>query len=190
MSLVKTCFFMVFGLPGFRKDAQRVSSFFNFFNPSNLLTVQADEFEDDKSGWTNLPWPPPSVILCLPLHVIVIQMSNEKGFCCEGVPHHKKQQWHQWIILVLVIGGRDYITPQKAIHTWYTSGICCQLDDYILTTILYKNLKNSLKWHAWTKTTRIGGIFISLAIQHSWVVVRSWNCQAGLGISWSILHHL
>lgn len=50
MSLVKTCFFMVFGLPGFRKDAPRVSSFFNFFNPSNLLTVQADEFEDDKSG--------------------------------------------------------------------------------------------------------------------------------------------
>ena len=36
----------------------------------------------------------------------------------------------QWIILV--IGGRDYITPQKGKdYTWYISGIYCQLGDYI-----------------------------------------------------------
>ena len=50
----------------------------------------------------------------------------------------------QWIILVLVIGGRDYITHQKAIYTWYISGIYCQLGDYILSTTLYKNLKSRL----------------------------------------------
>ena len=36
------------------------------------------------------------------------------------------------IILVLVKGGRDYITPQKAIYTWYIGGIYCQLGDYII----------------------------------------------------------
>ena len=50
----------------------------------------------------------------------------------------------QWIILVLVIGGRDFITPQEAIYTWYISGMYCQLGDYILPTTLYKNLKNPL----------------------------------------------
>ena len=49
------------------------------------------------------------------------------------------------IILVLVKGGRDYITPQKAIYTWYISGIYCQLGDYILPTTLYQNLNNPLK---------------------------------------------
>ncbi len=29
----------------------------------------------------------------------------------------------QWIFQVLVKGGRDYITPYKAIYTWYISGI-------------------------------------------------------------------
>ena len=30
---------------------------------------------------------------------------------------------YQWIILVLVIGGRDYTTPSKAKYTLYISGI-------------------------------------------------------------------
>ena len=51
---------------------------------------------------------------------------------------------YQCIIPVLVTGGRDYITPQKAIYTWYISGIHCQLGDYILPTTLHKNLKNPL----------------------------------------------
>jgi len=39
----------------------------------------------------------------------------------------------QWMILVLVKGGRDYITSQtKAVHTWYISG------NYIIITTLYK----------------------------------------------------
>ena len=43
-----------------------------------------------------------------------------------------------------MIRGKDYITPQKPIYTWYISGIYCQLDDYILPTTLYKNLKHPL----------------------------------------------
>ena len=48
------------------------------------------------------------------------------------------------IVLVLVIGGRDYIIPQKAIYTWYISGIYCQLGDYMIPTTFYKNLKKPL----------------------------------------------
>ena len=40
----------------------------------------------------------------------------------------------QWSFLVPLIGGRDYIIPQKAIYKWYISGIYCQLGDYILPT--------------------------------------------------------
>ncbi len=32
-------------------------------------------------------------------------------------------QYIQWIFQVPVKGGRDYITPQKAIYKWYISGI-------------------------------------------------------------------
>ena len=39
---------------------------------------------------------------------------------------------NQWLFLVPLKGGRDYITPQKAIYKWYISGIYCQLGDYIL----------------------------------------------------------
>ena len=50
------------------------------------------------------------------------------------------------IILVLVVGGRDYTTPAKGKdYTWYISGIKCQLGDYILSTTLYKNMTNPLK---------------------------------------------
>ena len=52
----------------------------------------------------------------------------------------------QWIILVLVKGGRDYITPPRRQYTWYISGIYCQLGDYILPTTLYKNQNNPLNW--------------------------------------------
>ena len=48
------------------------------------------------------------------------------------------------IILVLVKGGRDYITPQKAIYTSYIPGIYCQLGDYILPTTLYQNQNNPM----------------------------------------------
>ena len=41
---------------------------------------------------------------------------------------------YQWIFLVPVKGGRDYIIPQKAIYKWYISGIYCQLGDYMLPT--------------------------------------------------------
>ena len=41
---------------------------------------------------------------------------------------------NQWVFQVLVIGGRDYITPQKAIYKWYISGIYCQLGDYMPPT--------------------------------------------------------
>ena len=40
----------------------------------------------------------------------------------------------QWLFLVPVKGGRDYITPQKAIYKWYISGIYCQLGDYMPPT--------------------------------------------------------
>ena len=40
----------------------------------------------------------------------------------------------QWLFLVPLKGGRDYITPQKAIYKWYISGIYCQLGDYMLPT--------------------------------------------------------
>ena len=42
----------------------------------------------------------------------------------------------QWLFLVPVKGGRDYIIPQKAIYKWYISGIYWQLGDYIPPTTL------------------------------------------------------
>ena len=52
------------------------------------------------------------------------------------------QCFYQWIFQVpvkIVKGGRDYITPQKAIYKygsisiykWYINGIYCQLGDYM-----------------------------------------------------------
>ena len=60
----------------------------------------------------------------------------------------------QWIIPVLVLGGRDYITPSKAIYNWYLSGICSQLGDYILPATFYNNPKNLLTdWrHGYTSS--------------------------------------
>ena len=59
--------------------------------------------------------------------------------------HVPKPPESHGIIPVLVIGGRDYIIPWKAIYTWYISGIYCQLGDYMLPTTFYKNLKNQLR---------------------------------------------
>ncbi len=56
----------------------------------------------------------------------------------------KIQNLIQWLFLVPLKGGRDYITPQKAIYKWYIRGIYCQLGDYMLPTTLYRNLKNPL----------------------------------------------
>lgn len=50
----------------------------------------------------------------------------------------------QWIILVLVIAVRDYITPYKAIYTWYISRIYCQLGDFISPTTYDQNQNNLL----------------------------------------------
>ena len=33
--------------------------------------------------------------------------------------------YDQWLFLVPVKGGRDYITSQKAIYKWYISGMYC-----------------------------------------------------------------
>ena len=41
---------------------------------------------------------------------------------------------YQWLFLVPLNDGRDYITPQKAIYKWYISGIYCQLGDYMPPT--------------------------------------------------------
>ena len=49
-------------------------------------------------------------------------------------PGGVRDMFFQWIFQVLVIGGRDYITPQKAIYKWYISGIYCQLGDYMPPT--------------------------------------------------------
>ena len=42
-------------------------------------------------------------------------------------PHqtHRIHGTGQWLFLVPVKGGRDYITSQKAIYKWYISGIYC-----------------------------------------------------------------
>ena len=45
-----------------------------------------------------------------------------------------KKRKMQWLFLVPLKGGRDYITAQKAIYKWYISGIYCQLGDYIIPT--------------------------------------------------------
>ena len=42
----------------------------------------------------------------------------------------------QWIFQVPVKGGRDYITPQRAMYKSY--------GDYMPPTTLYRNLKNPL----------------------------------------------
>ena len=47
--------------------------------------------------------------------------ANYSPFLNTQCPTTQKTWMIQWIILVLVIGGRDYITPQKAIFTWYIS---------------------------------------------------------------------
>ena len=52
---------------------------------------------------------------------------------------------HQWLFLVPLKGGRDYIIPQKAIYKWYISGIYCQLGDYMPPTTFYGNQKQPLK---------------------------------------------
>ncbi len=51
---------------------------------------------------------------------------SEKISLNDDISSNKKGQAHQWIILVLVIGGRDYITPYKAIYACYISGTNCQ----------------------------------------------------------------
>ena len=53
---------------------------------------------------------------------------------------------HQWLFLVPIKGGRDYITPQKAIYKWYISGIFPANwgMDYATDPTLYRNLKNPL----------------------------------------------
>ena len=49
--------------------------------------------------------------------------------------HRKKgDPSYQWLFLVPLNDGRDYITPQKAIYKWYISGIYCQLGDYMPPT--------------------------------------------------------
>ena len=57
---------------------------------------------------------------------------------------------YQQIILVLAIGGRDYKPPRRQyiyinmcifMCTWFLSGICCQLGDYMLPSPLHNNLK-------------------------------------------------
>ena len=51
------------------------------------------------------------------------------------------------VILVLLIGGRDYINPKRrqGLYLVVLSGKKnCQLGDYILPTTFYKNLKNPL----------------------------------------------
>ena len=57
-------------------------------------------------------------------------------------PSTKASLCHR-IILVLVIGGRDFITPKRRqrlylIYKWY---IFCQLGEYMLPTTFYKNPK-------------------------------------------------
>ena len=48
--------------------------------------------------------------------------------------HIRIKWWCQWFFQVPLEGGRDYITPQKAIYKWYISGIYCQLGDYMPPT--------------------------------------------------------
>ncbi len=42
--------------------------------------------------------------------------------------------FNQWLFLVPIKSGRDYVTPQKAIYKWYISGIYRQLGDYMPPT--------------------------------------------------------
>ena len=48
------------------------------------------------------------------------------------------------IVLVLAIGGRDYIYIYNPQEGNIISGIYCQLGDFILPTTFYKNLNNPL----------------------------------------------
>ena len=50
-----------------------------------------------------------------------------------GHPHYSI------LFCFFVKGRRDYITPYKAIYTWYNSGIYCQLGDCKLPTPFSKN---------------------------------------------------
>ena len=70
-------------------------------------------------------------------YVSLPEGTSKKGQTNTSLPYHR-------IVLVLVIGGRDlyYIIPWKAIYTWYTSGMYCQLGDYMLPTTFYKKLKD------------------------------------------------
>ena len=102
-------------------------------------------------------------------------------------------QIDQWIILVLLKGGTDDITPWKAIHTWYIRGIhtwyirgmYCQLGEYILPTTLYKNQNNPLNWYlpvsSPAKTNcrrgakRSRSIAVLLPPETSKALMASWN---------------
>ena len=54
--------------------------------------------------------------------------------------------FYQWMILVLVKGGRDYIITQLAVYTAYIPGtrIYCLLGGYIIPTTLYQNQNNPM----------------------------------------------
>ena len=57
---------------------------------------------------------------------IFSQMVVKDGDESHGI---NQQSPYQWLFLVPLKGGRDYIIPQKAIYKWYISGIYCQLGD-------------------------------------------------------------
>ena len=99
-------------------------------------------FFGDTMGWDTSCWAIVQLLVCIWYPILGVylslpkQSSRDEQAILEFPTSHpveseeNEQTIHQWLFLVPLKGGRDYITPQKAIYKWYISGIYCQLEDY------------------------------------------------------------
>ncbi len=75
--------------------------------------------------WIHLPWGRPFPLLG--------RRSLGKTKLSSSVAWFEVIPDFQWLFLVPLKGGRDYITPQKAIYKWYISGMHCYLPPFTRT---------------------------------------------------------
>ena len=66
------------------------------------------------SSW--LSWHSPWLLVVCSRLTSLAALPKATNLQCKG---QEEVTWNQWIFQVLVIGGSDYITPQKAIYKWY-----------------------------------------------------------------------
>ena len=73
------------------------------------------------------------------------KMKRSLNHCQKGLKGDPQTPRYQWMILVLLKGCRDYITPRGRQYIPGVRGIYCPLGDDILSTTLYKKQNNPMK---------------------------------------------